>query len=71
MVLKVKSAPNVVDDWKLTQEDNWVGEFIYDIDPCQYTDVTMADAGESGAIRWDWVFLSRTTSGSPEDHRNR
>ena len=54
MVLKVKSAPNVVDDWKLTQEDNWVGEFIYDIDPCQYTDVTMADAGESGAIRWDW-----------------
>jgi hypothetical protein len=54
MVLKVKSAPNVVDDWKLTQEDNWVGEFIYDIDPCQYTDVSMADAGESGAIRWDW-----------------
>lgn len=54
MVLKVKSAPNVVDDWGLTQEDNWVGEFIYDIEPCQYTDVKMADAGESGAIRWDW-----------------
>ncbi len=54
MVLKVKSAPNVVDDWKLTQEDNWLGEFIYDIDPCQYTEVNMPPNGEQGALRWDW-----------------
>ena len=54
MVLKVKSSPNIIDDWQLAQEDNWLGEFLYDILPAQYVDVSMADAGESGAIRWDW-----------------
>jgi len=54
IVLKVKSAPNVVDDWGLSQEDNWLGEFMYDIDPCQLVDVQMEDAGAAGAVRWDW-----------------
>jgi hypothetical protein len=54
IVLKVKSAPNVMDDWKLTQEDSWLGEFMYDIDSCQHVDVVMPPDGSAGAIRWDW-----------------
>ena len=54
MVLKVKSSPNIIDDWQLSQEDNWLGEFLYDIQPAQYVDVRMKNSGEAGAIRWDW-----------------
>ena len=54
MVLKVKSSPNIIDDWQLAQEDNWLGEFLYDILPAQYVDVSMKNSGEAGAIRWDW-----------------
>tara|TARA_R110001583_G_scaffold105966_2_gene253979 strand:- start:4901 stop:6604 length:1704 start_codon:yes stop_codon:yes gene_type:complete len=54
MVLKVKSSPNIIDDWQLAQEDNWLGEFLYDILPAQYVDVRMKNTGEAGAIRWDW-----------------
>jgi hypothetical protein len=54
MVLKVKSAPNAVDDWALSQEDNWLGEFMYDIDACQSVGVHMGESGGAGAIRWDW-----------------
>ncbi len=54
MVLKVKSSPNTIDDWQLAQEDNWLGEFLYDILPAQYVDVSMKNSGEAGAIRWDW-----------------
>lgn len=54
MVLKVKSSPNIIDDWQLAQEDNWLGEFLYDILPAQYVDVRMKNSGEAGAIRWDW-----------------
>ena len=54
MVLKVKSSPNIIDDWQLAQEDNWLGEFLYDILPAQYVDVKMKNSGEAGAIRWDW-----------------
>jgi len=54
MVLKVKSSPNIIDDWQLAQEDNWLGEFLYDILPAQYVDVKMKNTGEAGAIRWDW-----------------
>ncbi len=52
MVLKVKSSPNIIDDWQLAQEDNWLGEFLYDILPAQHVDVKMGV--ETGAIRWDW-----------------
>ena len=54
MVLKVKSSPNIIDDWQLSQEDNWLGEFMYDILPAQHVDVGMKNSGEAGAIRWDW-----------------
>jgi len=54
MVLKVKSSPNIIDDWQLSQEDNWLGEFMYDILPAQHVDVKMKNSGEAGAIRWDW-----------------
>jgi hypothetical protein len=54
MVLKVKSSPNIIDDWQLSQEDNWLGEFMYDILPAQHVDVRMKNSGEAGAIRWDW-----------------
>ena len=54
MVLKVKSSPNIIDDWQLSQEDNWLGEFLYNIQPAQYVDVKMKNSGEAGAIRWDW-----------------
>ena len=54
MVLKVKSSPNIIDDWELAQEDNWLGEFLYDILPAQYVGVKMKNSGEAGAIRWDW-----------------
>jgi len=54
MVLKVKSSPNIINDWQLAQEDNWLGEFLYDILPAQYVDVKMKNSGEAGAIRWDW-----------------
>tara|TARA_Y100001938_G_scaffold65315_1_gene90826 strand:- start:234 stop:1913 length:1680 start_codon:yes stop_codon:yes gene_type:complete len=54
MVLKVKSSPNIIDDWQLAQEDNWLGEFLYNILPAQYVDVSMKNSGEAGAIRWDW-----------------
>ena len=52
MVLKVKSSPNIIDDWQLAQEDNWLGEFLYDILPAQHVDVQMGL--EAGAVRWDW-----------------
>ena len=54
VVVKIKSSPNVVDDWNLAQEDNWLGEFMYDIKPSQYLEAIMADGGNAGAIRWDW-----------------
>jgi len=54
MVLKVKSAPNIIDDWQLAQEDNWLGEFMYDILPAQHVEAFMKNSGEAGAIRWDW-----------------
>jgi hypothetical protein len=54
IVLKVKSSPNIIDDWQLSQEDNWLGEFMYDILPAQYVEANMKDSGEAGAIRWDW-----------------
>jgi len=54
MVLKVKSSPNIIDDWELAQEDNWLGEFLYNILPAQYVGVKMKNSGEAGAIRWDW-----------------
>jgi hypothetical protein len=54
MVLKVKSSPNIIDDWQLSQEDNWLGEFLYDILPAQHTEIVMKDSGGAGAIRWDW-----------------
>ena len=54
MVLKVKSSPNTIDDWQLAQEDNWLGEFLYDIQPAQFVQVLMKDTGGGGAIRWDW-----------------
>jgi hypothetical protein len=54
MVLKVKSSPNIVGDWQLSQEDNWLGEFMYDILPAQHVDVKMGSDGDAGAIRWDW-----------------
>jgi len=54
MVLKVKSAPNIIADWQLAQEDGWLGEFLYDILPAQYVDVVMKNSGEAGALRWDW-----------------
>ena len=54
MVVKVKSSPNAVDDWQLTQEDGWLGELMYDIDPCQRLNVKMAEQGSAGSIRWDW-----------------
>ena len=54
MVLKVKSSPNTIDDWQLAQEDNWIGEFLYDIQPAQFVQVLMKDTGGGGAIRWDW-----------------
>jgi len=54
MVLKVKSSPNIIDDWQLAQEDNWLGEFMYDILPAQYVEAVMKNSGEAGAIRWDW-----------------
>ena len=53
-VIKVKSAPNIIDDWQLSQEDNWLGEFLYDIKAAQFLEVVMSEAGQSGAIRWDW-----------------
>ena len=54
MVLKVKSAPNIIDDWQLAQEDNWLGEFMYDILPAQHVEAFMKNTGVAGAIRWDW-----------------
>jgi len=54
IVLKVKSSPNTIDDWQLSQEDNWLGEFMYDIQPAQHVEAVMKNSGEAGAIRWDW-----------------
>ena len=54
IVLKVKSSPNIIDDWQLAQEDNWLGEFMYDILPAQHVEAVMKNTGEAGAIRWDW-----------------
>ena len=54
VVVKVKNSPNVVDDWQLSQEDNWLGELMYDIEPCQRLEVLMAENGSGGSIRWDW-----------------
>jgi hypothetical protein len=54
IVLKVKSSPNTIDDWQLSQEDNWLGEFMYDIQPAQHVEAFMKNTGEAGAIRWDW-----------------
>ena len=53
-VIKVKSAPNIIDDWQLSQEDGWLGEFLYDIKAAQFMQVVMDDGGQGGAIRWDW-----------------
>ena len=53
-VVKLKSSPNVIDDWQLAQEDNWLGEFMYDIKPSQHFEAVMEDSGDAGAIRWDW-----------------
>ena len=54
IVLKVKSSPNTIDDWQLSQEDNWLGEFMYDIQPAQHVEAVMKNSGVAGAIRWDW-----------------
>lgn len=54
VVVKLKSSPNVVDDWQLAQEDSWLGEFMYDIKPCQHFEAVMEEGGSAGAIRWDW-----------------
>jgi hypothetical protein len=54
VVVKVKNSPNVVDDWQLTQEDNWLGELMYDIEPCQRLEFLMAPEGKGGSLRWDW-----------------
>mgnify|MGYP003115320579 CR=1 FL=1 len=54
IVLKVKSSPNIIANWQLAQEDNWLGEFMYDILPAQHVDIKMKNSGEAGAIRWDW-----------------
>ena len=51
IVMKVKSSPNTIDNWQLSQEDNWLGEFMYDIQPAQHVEAFMKNTGEAGAIR--------------------
>ena len=53
-VIKLKSSPNVIDEWQLSQEDDWLGDFMYNIKPSQHFEAVMADSGNAGAIRWDW-----------------
>ncbi len=54
IVLKVKSAPNAIDSWQLSQQASWVENWVYDLDACQFVEVTMPSDGSGGAIRWDW-----------------
>jgi hypothetical protein len=53
MVLKVRSSPNVQDDWQLSQENGW-NDLWFDNPPGQTVFTKMGGNGESGAIRWDF-----------------
>ncbi|MBR58521.1 MAG: hypothetical protein CMH54_10930 [Myxococcales bacterium] len=67
MVLKVKSAPNAVDDWELSHDsDNIFQEWIYELTPCQTVNVEMESSGLHGAIRWDWSVPFQNYQWEPE-----
>ncbi|MEE2779256.1 MAG: MopE-related protein, partial [Myxococcota bacterium] len=53
MVLKVRSSPNVSEDWQLSQENGW-DDLWFDNPPGQTVFTKMGGSGESGAIRWDF-----------------
>ena len=54
MVLKVKTSPNITDEWTLQQENNWFDEMRWDVDTAQYLQARMDPSGNNGGIRWDW-----------------
>ncbi len=55
--LKVKSSPNVQDDWLLSKTDGWFDDWVAqwtDDGPSQHVKLAMEPGGAHGAVRWDF-----------------
>ncbi len=64
-VIKVKTSPNVVDDWYLKEENGWYGNIMWPDDVVQLLRVEMDPSGQWGGIRWDWCVPFDTYSWEP------
>ena len=66
--LKVKSSPNVVEDWLLSKTDSWFDDWVAqwtDDGPAQHIDVEMEKGGAHGAVRWDFCVPFETYKWEP------
>ncbi len=66
--VKVKSSPNPVDWWYLSEEAGWIDNYVTwaDVQPAQELEVQMEPGGAHGALRWDFCVPFETYQWEPD-----